>query len=167
MIVRHARAADGHDFEFQQLFQRRRVHELEHALGERQCVSRGAGDLTRQRDYWLGTTLFKMRRRYGDAGALLLGVYKDMGGSAAEAMFHGARALSRADKDDEAIVWFQKAMQARRYESPAFPHLNIGRVYEKKGRWTEAIEAYKKALTLNPNYALAKKSLGRLISSLN
>jgi Tfp pilus assembly protein PilF len=67
---------------------------------------------------------------------------------------------------DEAIPWFEKAMQARRYESPAFPHLNLGRVYEKKGRWTEAIEAYKKALALNPNYALAKKSLGRLISSL-
>ena len=68
---------------------------------------------------------------------------------------------------DEAIVWFQKALQARRYESPAFPHLNLGRVYERKGQWTEAIDSYKKALALNPNYALAKKALGRLISSLN
>jgi Tfp pilus assembly protein PilF len=68
---------------------------------------------------------------------------------------------------DEAITWFQKAMQARRYESPAFPQLNLGRVYERKGQWTEAIDAYKKALALNPNYALAKKALGRLISSLN
>jgi tetratricopeptide (TPR) repeat protein len=58
-------------------------------------------------------------------------------------------------------------MQARRYESPAFPQLNLGRVYERKGQWTEAIDAYKKALALNPNYALAKKALGRLISSLN
>jgi len=69
-------------------------------------------ELARQRDYWLGTTLFKMRRRYADAGGLLLGVYKDMGGSAAEAMFHGARALSRADKDDEAIVWYRKVVAA-------------------------------------------------------
>jgi Tfp pilus assembly protein PilF len=68
---------------------------------------------------------------------------------------------------DEAMTWFQKAMQARRYESPAFPHLNLGRVCERKGQWTEAIDAYKKALALNPNYALAKKALGRLISSLN
>jgi tetratricopeptide (TPR) repeat protein len=68
---------------------------------------------------------------------------------------------------DEAIVWFQKAMKAKRYESPAFPHLNLGRVYERKGKWTEAIDSYKKALVLNPNYALAKKALGRLISSLN
>ena len=68
---------------------------------------------------------------------------------------------------DEAITWFQKALQARRYESPAFPHLNLGRVYERKGQWTEAIDSYKRALALNPNYSLAKKALGRLISSLN
>ena len=70
-------------------------------------------DLGRQRDYWLGTTLFKMRRRYGDAGALLLGVYKNLGGtSAAEAMFHGARALSRADHDEDAIAWYHKVVAA-------------------------------------------------------
>ena len=68
---------------------------------------------------------------------------------------------------DEAITWFQKALQAKRYESPAFPHLNLGRVYERKGQWTEAIDSYKKALVLNPDYTLAKKALGRLISSLN
>ena len=68
---------------------------------------------------------------------------------------------------DEAIPWFQKAMLARRYESPAFPHLNLGRVHERKGQWSEAIDCYKHALTLNPNYALAKRSLSRLISMMN
>lgn len=68
---------------------------------------------------------------------------------------------------DEAIPWFERAIRAKRYESPAFPHLNLGRVYEKKGEWQKAIECYKQALTLNPNYALAKRSLGRLISSMN
>jgi Tfp pilus assembly protein PilF len=68
---------------------------------------------------------------------------------------------------DEAIPWFEQAMQAKRYESPAFPHLNLGRVYERKGQWDTAIESYKKALALNPNYALAKRALGRLISMLN
>lgn len=68
---------------------------------------------------------------------------------------------------DEAIPWFEQAMQARRYESPAFPHLNLGRVYEKKGEWDRAIDCYKKALALNPNYALAKRALGRMISMLN
>jgi soluble lytic murein transglycosylase len=63
-----------------------------------------------QRDYWLGTTLFKMRRRYGDAGELLLGVYPKLGATAAEAMFHGARALSRADRDTDAIRWYNQVV---------------------------------------------------------
>ena len=68
---------------------------------------------------------------------------------------------------DEAIPWFQKAIHAKRYESPAYPHLNLGRVYERKGNWTEAIDSYKRALALDPSYGLAKKALGRLVSSLN
>ena len=68
---------------------------------------------------------------------------------------------------EEAITWFQKAMAAKRYESPAYPHLNLGRVYERLGNWTDAIESYKKALTLDPNYKLARRALGRLVSSLN
>ena len=68
-------------------------------------------ELSVQRDYWMATTLFKKRRRYGVAGVTLLSIYQDMGGSAAEAMFHGARALSRADKDDEAIRWYHKVVE--------------------------------------------------------
>lgn len=68
---------------------------------------------------------------------------------------------------DKAIPWFEKAMQAKRYESPAFPHLNLGRVYERKGEWNKALDCYKEALTLNPNYALAKRSIGRIISMMN
>jgi len=61
-----------------------------------------------QRDYWFATTLFKMRRRYDEASVLLLDVYPKL--DSAEAMFHGARALSRADRDDEAIVWYHKVV---------------------------------------------------------
>ncbi|TAJ24865.1 MAG: tetratricopeptide repeat protein, partial [Nitrospirae bacterium] len=75
--------------------------------------------------------------------------------------------LIEQGKLDEAIPWFERALQAKRYESPAFPHLNLGRVYERKGQWDQAIDSYKKALTLNPDYALAKRALGRLISLLN
>ena len=68
--------------------------------------------VARDRDYWLGETLFDRRRRYGDAGKLLLAVYPKMGAQAAEAMFHGARALSRADHDDDAIAWYHKVVAA-------------------------------------------------------
>jgi soluble lytic murein transglycosylase len=63
------------------------------------------------RDYWLGTTLYKMRRRYAEAGDLLLKVSGKMGKSAAESMFHGARALSRADRDDDAIKWYREVVR--------------------------------------------------------
>lgn len=66
--------------------------------------------VVRERDYWKAMTLFKMRRRYGDAGDIFLRLYRDMGGRAAMALFHGARALSRADRDSEAITWYQRVV---------------------------------------------------------
>ncbi len=69
-----------------------------------------------RRDYWLGTALFKMRRRYADAGKLLLGVADDM--RSAEALFHGARALSRADHDDDAIRHYREVV--KRYPKTAW-----------------------------------------------
>ncbi|MBK9072184.1 MAG: transglycosylase SLT domain-containing protein [Myxococcales bacterium] len=50
-----------------------------------------------------GDTLFRMRKRYEEAGRLLLAIYDQLGADAPRAMFRGARALSRADRDDEAI----------------------------------------------------------------
>jgi soluble lytic murein transglycosylase len=92
--------------------QLRVAHLWHEAIAELYLVPDDVGaDLRRQRDYWTGLTLFNMRRRYGDAGRLLLSVYEDMGGSAAEALFHGARALSRADHDDEAIGWYRKVVE--------------------------------------------------------
>jgi len=75
-------------------------------------------EIARERDYWLGTTLFNMRRRYGDAGKLLLDIYGELGDRAAEAMFHGARALSRVDRDDDAIAWYRKVVAT--YPSTAY-----------------------------------------------
>lgn len=69
-----------------------------------------AAEVRRERDYWTAMTLFSMRRRYADAGEILLRIYKEMGSRAAEALFHGARALSRADRDAEAITWYQRVV---------------------------------------------------------
>ncbi|HEY0251370.1 MAG TPA: tetratricopeptide repeat protein, partial [Kofleriaceae bacterium] len=91
------------------------AHLWDQAISELALVPKDSPVAT-QRDYWLGTTLFEMRRRYGDAGQLLLGVYQKP--DSAEAMFHGARALSRADRDDEAITWYHKVVAA--YPSTAY-----------------------------------------------
>ena len=64
-------------------------------------------------EYWLGTSFYRMRRNYEGAAHKLLDVAQRMKGeSQAEAMFHGARALSRADKDDEAIQGYKAVVEA-------------------------------------------------------
>jgi tetratricopeptide (TPR) repeat protein len=68
---------------------------------------------------------------------------------------------------DEAIPWLEKAMKAKRYENPSFPHMNLGRVYERKGQWDLAIESYKKSLALNPGYKTAKQALLRILTLMN
>jgi soluble lytic murein transglycosylase len=65
-----------------------------------------------ERDYQIGMTKFHMRRDYPRAAELLLGAAPLLTGDrAASASFHGARALSRADHDDEAIVGYRKVVE--------------------------------------------------------
>jgi soluble lytic murein transglycosylase len=69
-------------------------------------------ELATARDFQLGMTKFHMRRDYARAAELLLGAAARLSGErAAEAAFHGARALSRVDRDDEAIVGYRKVVE--------------------------------------------------------
>lgn len=63
--------------------------------------------------------------------------------------------------------WFKLAMQAARYEARAFPHFNLGHVYEKRGRLLEAAKHYGLALAEQPNYEQAYKALKNLQEKLN
>jgi soluble lytic murein transglycosylase len=113
------------------------------------------------RDYWLGTTLFKMRRRYGDAGDLLLRVYPTLDGTtAAEAMFHGARALSRSDQDPQAIVWYRKVVATY----PTTPWAQeaqflTGWLEFNRGKYREAIAPLEEALARYPKSKWVDDSL--------
>lgn len=107
--------------------------------------------LAGQRDFWLGTALFRMRRRYGEAGELLLGVYRGLGAEAPSAMFHGARALSRADRDDEAIEWYGKVVEAY----PRSPYAEEaqylrGWLQFNRGRYRDAIAPLAEVLRRYP-----------------
>jgi soluble lytic murein transglycosylase len=128
------------------------AHLWDDAVAELSGIADDApAETLRQRDYWLGITLFKMRRRYGDAGQLLLGVYAKLGGQAAEAMFHGARALSRADRDDEAITWYGKVVAA--YPDSAYaPEAAFltGWLEFNRGRYAQAIAPLEASLRRYP-----------------
>ena len=68
-------------------------------------------DQAAERDYQIGMTKFHMRRDYAKAGELLLATVPHLeGDKAASAAFHGARALSRVDRDDEAIAGYKKVL---------------------------------------------------------
>jgi tetratricopeptide (TPR) repeat protein len=65
------------------------------------------------------------------------------------------------------ITWFKRALQAARYESYAFPHFNLGRVYEMRGRLLEAAKHYGLALEEQPDFAQAASALRRMQARLN
>jgi Tfp pilus assembly protein PilF len=68
---------------------------------------------------------------------------------------------------DEAIPWLERALQAPRYESYCFPHMNLGRVYETKRDWLRAKDEYRKALAENKDYTPAAQALARIRGFLN
>lgn len=68
---------------------------------------------------------------------------------------------------DEAMPYLELAMKAKRYATPHFPHYNLGRILERRGLWFEALAEYKKSLSLDPKYVLAKDAYNRLQALLN
>jgi len=65
------------------------------------------------------------------------------------------------------VRWFKRALCAPRYESYAFPHLNLGRVYEARGRLLDAARHYGLALEQQPAFDQAARALRRLQARLN
>ena len=68
---------------------------------------------------------------------------------------------------DEAIPWLERALQAPRYESYCYPHMNLGRAYESKRDWLRAKDEYRKALGENKDYTPAAQGLARIRGFLN
>ncbi|MBA2733772.1 MAG: tetratricopeptide repeat protein [Acidobacteria bacterium] len=65
------------------------------------------------------------------------------------------------------VKWFKRALLAPRYESYAFPHMNLGRVFEQRGRLLEAARHYGLALEQEPGYTQATIALRKLQARLN
>ncbi|HUJ40217.1 MAG TPA: tetratricopeptide repeat protein [Candidatus Acidoferrales bacterium] len=75
--------------------------------------------------------------------------------------------LVEQERLDEAIPWLEKALVAPRYESYCFPHVNLGRVYEKKRMFRKAMEHYREALEENPKHLGARRAVARLKAMSN
>lgn len=65
------------------------------------------------------------------------------------------------------VRWFKRALLAPRYESYAFPHFNLGRVYENRRKFLDAARHYGLALKQRPNFREAAVALRRVQARLN
>src|ERR1019366_9833613 len=68
---------------------------------------------------------------------------------------------------DEAISWLEKATGAMRYDNPAYPYFNLGRIWEHKHQFGRALASYKMAVEIDPHYALALTAIRRLRAMFN
>ncbi len=75
--------------------------------------------------------------------------------------------LIELGKWEEAVPWFEDALEAQRYEAPHFPHVNLARTYEQLGKFKSALEEYDKALAIAPLYRPARDAKYALLGRLN
>lgn len=75
--------------------------------------------------------------------------------------------LLQMGKLDDAILWFEKAKRATRYQTPEFAYCNLGKVYELKGLWPKAMVEYQNALRIRIDYEPAAAALLKLHAKLN
>lgn len=75
--------------------------------------------------------------------------------------------LMMKGNNDEAIPWLERALEAPRYQSYCYPHMNLGRVYEAKRNWLRAKDEYRKALAADKAYTPAAQALARIRGYLN
>jgi soluble lytic murein transglycosylase len=98
-------------------------------------------DLAVERDFAIGMAKYNMRRDYAGAAALLQKVATQLAGEkAAFAAFHGARALSRIERNDEAIAGYRQVVA--RYPTSkwaAEAQFRSGWLDVNRGRFREAL----------------------------
>ena len=113
--------------------------------------------LAAERDLATGMTKYKMRRDYAGAAALLQNVSLRLSGEkAAAAAVHGARALSRIDRDDDAVAGYRQVVE--RYPTSkwaAEAQFRSGWLEVNRGRFREALPGLQATLSHFPRSAFA------------
>ena len=114
-------------------------------------------DLAAERDFAIGMAKYKMRRDYADAAVLLQKVAPTLSGEkAAFAAFHGARAFSRIDRNDEAIAGYRHVVE--RYPNSkwaAEAQFRSGWLDINRGRFREALPGLQATLARYPHSPFA------------
>jgi soluble lytic murein transglycosylase len=105
----------------------------------------------------MGMAKYRSRTDYAGAARLLLGVAPKLSGDkAAFAAFHGARALSRLDRDDEAIVRYRKVVaRYPRSSWAAEAQFRAGWLDINRGRFRAAVPDLRETLGRYPKSRFA------------
>jgi tetratricopeptide (TPR) repeat protein len=75
--------------------------------------------------------------------------------------------LIELGRDEEAIPYLERALEAKRYESRCFPHFNLSRVYHKKGMLQKAEAELRRAIEIDPTYLPARHALSDIRNQIN
>ncbi len=68
---------------------------------------------------------------------------------------------------DGAIPWLEKAKKAPRYEPRQFPYMNLGRIYIRRGQWTQALREFENGVRVAPGDPDVRKMLHELRARFN
>ncbi len=75
--------------------------------------------------------------------------------------------LMQLGKLDDAILWLEQAITAKRYSARYYPHMNLGRLYLTKGDQLGALREFGKAVAIEPRYLPARFAFAALSAQLN
>ena len=78
----------------------------------------------------------------------------------------GVYLMQKGDLDG-AIPWLEKAKRAPRYDPRQFPYMNLGRIYLRRGQWTEALRELEAGERVVPNDPGMRKMLHELLAKFN
>ena len=75
--------------------------------------------------------------------------------------------LLNLGEKNKAIIWFEKAIRSYYYKPKHFPLYSMGKIFEDKGEWFEALKCYNRSLLFNPDYDPAQDGVIRMAALLN
>lgn len=78
----------------------------------------------------------------------------------------GAYLIDKGDAE-AAVPWLEQALAAPRYETPQFSYTNLGRAYQRLGRYRTALDNYNLALEIDPLYMPAQWAKTVLLGKMN
>jgi Tfp pilus assembly protein PilF len=70
-------------------------------------------------------------------------------------------------REDEAMEWFQKATEAKRYEARHYPHINLARLFLKRHLPMRALQEFKIANKLSPGDRTIEDAIRSLTETLH